>query len=224
MTRQAQPFDTATPFVLPTPPRATAAHRDTAVTAGARARPRGLDFPDIIARALIVGLFLSLAYRIGQDALVSGRPTGLLLLASELLVVLFTLVRRRTDDVDRRWRVRLIAGLSIAGPFLLRPGVGGGPSLEMVTATVSAIGLVIVVVAKMSLGRSFGLLPANRGIVSSGLYRLVRHPIYLGYLFTHGAFLAANPTWWNLLALAAADVALLVRSAYEEETLAHDPA
>lgn len=76
----------------------------------------------------------------------------------------------------------------------------------------------------MSLGRSFGLLPANRGIVSTGLYRLVRHPIYLGYLFTHGAYLAANPTWWNVLALATADVALLVRSAYEEETLGRDPA
>jgi protein-S-isoprenylcysteine O-methyltransferase Ste14 len=227
MTRDAQPFDAATPFNLPVranPPRATSVQRDTDVTAAARPRPRRLDFPDIIARALIVGLFLGLAYRIGQDALISGRPTGLLLLASELLVVVFTLVRRTADVVDRRWQVRLIAGLSIAGPFLLRPGVGSGPSVEMVTATVSAIGLAIVVVAKMSLGRSFGLLPANRGIVSSGLYRLVRHPIYLGYLFTHGAFLAANPSWWNIAALATADVALLVRSAYEEDTLLHDPA
>ena len=37
---------------------------------------------------------------------------------------------------------------------------------------------------KLSLGRSFGLMPANRGVVSTGMYRLVRHPIYLGYLVT----------------------------------------
>ncbi len=227
MTHNAPPLEATTSLGLSLPaprPTATSVEGTIGATPQAQLRPRRLDFPDIVARALIVGLFLGLAYRIGQDALVSGRPTGWLLLASELLVVVFTLVRRTSDTVDRRWRVRLIAGLSIAGPFLLRPGVGSGPSVEMVTATVSTIGLAIVVIAKMSLGRSFGLLPANRGIVSTGLYRLVRHPIYLGYLFTHGAYLAANPTWWNVLALATADVALLVRSAYEEETLGRDPA
>jgi protein-S-isoprenylcysteine O-methyltransferase Ste14 len=41
-------------------------------------------------------------------------------------------------------------------------------------------------------------MPANRGVVSSGLYRLVRHPIYMGYLITHAGFLLANPTVWNI--------------------------
>ena len=227
MTRTAQPFPATTPFVVPdraNPPRPSSVDGGTEGPPLAAHRRRRIDLPDLVARALIVGLFLGLAFRIGQDALTTGRPTGLLLLASELLVVVLTLARRKTDTVDRRWRTRLIAGVSILGPFLLRPSDGMGPSLEMMTATVSAVGLAIVVVAKMSLGRSFGLLPANRGIVSSGLYRLVRHPIYLGYLFTHGAFLVANPSWWNVAALATADVALLVRSAYEEDTLLQDPA
>jgi protein-S-isoprenylcysteine O-methyltransferase Ste14 len=67
------------------------------------------------------------------------------------------------------------------------------------------------------------LIPANRGIVSTGLYRLVRHPIYLGYLITHLAFVAANPGPWNLLVLVVSDVALLARAVCEEETLSHDP-
>jgi protein-S-isoprenylcysteine O-methyltransferase Ste14 len=227
MMRTVQPFPSTTPFVVPahaSPPRPSSAEGDRGARTPAAHRRRRIDLPDLVARALIVGLFLGLAFRIGQDALITGRPTGLLLLASELLVVVLTLVRRKTDTVDRRWRTRLIAGASIVGPFLLRPSDGMGLSLEMMTATVSAAGLAIVVIAKLSLGRSFGLLPANRGVVSSGLYRLVRHPIYLGYLFTHGAFLAANPSWWNVAALATADVALLVRSAYEEEILRQDPA
>ena len=35
-------------------------------------------------------------------------------------------------------------------------------------------------------------MPANRGIVCRGVYRLMRHPIYLGYFVTHIAFVAAN--------------------------------
>ena len=195
------------------------------VTARAsRQGPLTRDLGDSMARAIIAGLFLGLAYRIGQDVLESGRLTGLLLLGSELLVVVLTLARRRAHDIDRSWRVRLIAAVSIAGPFLLRPTSGIGPFLEVHTAPVACIGLAVVVVAKGALGRSFGLLPANRGVVSSGVYRVVRHPIYLGYLLTHVAFLTANPSWWNVVALGTADAALMVRASYEEMTLLRDPA
>ena len=82
----------------------------------------------------------------------------------------------------------------------------------------------MVIAGKLSLGRSFGLMPANRGVVSSGLYRLVRHPIYLGYLITHSGFLAANPTVWNIVMLVGADIALMWRAVCEEQTLGKDAA
>jgi protein-S-isoprenylcysteine O-methyltransferase Ste14 len=94
---------------------------------------------------------------------------------------------------------------------------------EALTVGISALGLLVVIAGKMSLGRSFGLMPANRGIVSSGLYRFVRHPIYLGYLITHAAYVAANPTAWNFAVLVVADLGLMARAVCEEETLARDP-
>ena len=69
---------------------------------------------------------------------------------------------------------------------------------ELATVLLSAVGLSVVIAGKVSLGRSFGLMPANRGIVSTGLYRLVRHPIYMGYLITHSGFVAREPDAWNL--------------------------
>ena len=95
---------------------------------------------------------------------------------------------------------------------------------ESVTVALSCVGLAIVIAGKAALGRSFALLPANRGIVSSGMYRLVRHPIYMGYLIAHVAYLLANPSVWNITALVLADAALLVRAVREEKTLALDPA
>jgi protein-S-isoprenylcysteine O-methyltransferase Ste14 len=88
---------------------------------------------------------------------------------------------------------------------------------------ISGMGLLLVVIGKVSLGRSFGLTPANRGVVSTGVYRFVRHPIYMGYLITHIGFVIANPLSWNLVILAAADVALMFRAVREEQTLALDP-
>ena len=94
---------------------------------------------------------------------------------------------------------------------------------EGITVALSCAGLAVVIAGKITLGRSFALLPANRGVVSSGIYGVVRHPIYMGYLLTHVAFLVASPTMFNLMALLVADAALLARAVCEEKTLALDP-
>lgn len=184
-------------------------------------KPLGCDLPDFASRVILGGLFASLTARLVADFLETGRITGLLLVASEALVVVLTIIRRPAVEVDRSWVARSVAALSILGPPLLAPA-SRAIAPDIVTAAVSACGLALVVAAKISLGRSFGVVPANRGIVRSGLYRFVRHPIYLGYLVTHGAFLAGNLTAWNFLVLAMSDIALVARSLVEERTLAND--
>jgi protein-S-isoprenylcysteine O-methyltransferase Ste14 len=178
---------------------------------------------DITARATVIVLFSFMATALGADFVATGRITGLLLLLSELLVVVMTVRRRSAAAVDRSIHARMLTLASMIGPPLLKPAHVMALAPESTTVALSLIGLTIVIAGKMTLGRSFGLIPANRGIVSSGLYRLVRHPIYLGYLFTHFAFVAANPSLWNFGILVAADAALLARAVCEEKTLAIDP-
>ncbi len=195
--------------------------RNQTRTAAARPASRQRDYGELVSKIAIVTLFSSMAMRLAQDAAQTGHITGLLLLASEGLVVALTIVRRNAGAVDRTWTARVLTMFATFGPPLVRPySVAFAP--ESVTITISAIGLGIVVLGKLSLGRSFGLVPANRGIVCSGMYRFVRHPIYLGYLLTHIGFVAANPADWNLCILAAADVALMMRAVREERTLAQD--
>ena len=177
---------------------------------------------DLTARAVIVVLFSLMAVRFGSDFIATGRVTVLFLLLSETLVVVLTVMRRSAATVDRSLRARVLMSVSTLGPPLLAPAaVAMVP--EAATIALSCAGLSVVIAGKVTLGRSFALLPANRGIVSSGVYGFVRHPIYLGYLITHVAFLAANPSLWNVVALLAADTALLARAACEEKTLALDP-
>ena len=81
-----------------------------------------------------------------------------------------------------------------------------------------------MVASKITLGRSFGLVPANRGVVVRGPYIFVRHPIYLGYLISHVAFFLAQPTMWNAAVILIGDGTLIVRALMEERILSRDAA
>ena len=177
-----------------------------------------------VAKVLIVMLFSAMVMRIARDVAVTHHTTGLLLLASEALVVVFTMIRRPAGTVDRTLSARILTIFSTFGPQFVRPASLHPLAPESFTLLLSATGLILCVAGKISLGRSFGLSPANRGVVSTGLYQFVRHPIYVGYLLTHVGFVIANPVPWNFFILATADVALLMRAIREEQTLALDPA
>ena len=179
---------------------------------------------ELAAKVIIVTLFSSMAMRLAEDSARTGHVTGILMLASEAMVVALTVVRRSAGSVDRTWQARVLTAFSTFGPPLVKPSSLDGIAPESVTLIIAAVGMIIVVCGKASLGRSFGLVPANRGVVSSGMYRFVRHPIYLGYLITHVGFVIANPLNWNWTVLIAADVALMFRAVLEERTLAKDDA
>jgi len=178
---------------------------------------------DMSSRVLVAALFFALAWRLGSDFVETQRPTDLLMLVGEALVVVLTCLRRPAQFVDRRTVVRIVTAVSLLSPLLVGPAESQALLSEAAAASLAGLGLAIVVGGKISLGWSFGLLPANRGVMERGLYRVVRHPIYLGYLLTHIPFLAAHPSGWNAAVLLAGDSALIIRALYEEQTLGRDP-
>jgi protein-S-isoprenylcysteine O-methyltransferase Ste14 len=177
---------------------------------------------DLLARATIVSLFTLLSVNIVANYMRTGQVTGLILLASESLVVVLTIARRRARVVDRSVVAAVMTTVSLIGPPLVRAGDAAPLASDAATVILSALGLGLVVIGKIALGRSFGLVPANRGVVVRGPYTLVRHPIYTGYLITHIAFLMAQPTRWNACVFLLADIALVLRALMEERVLSAD--
>jgi len=94
---------------------------------------------------------------------------------------------------------------------------------EKIGATLQFAGLLVQLYAKLSLGRSFGVLPATRGLVTHGAYRWLRHPIYFGYLIAHAGFLLSNLSLQNAVVLAVLYAAQILRIHREEEMLATLP-
>ena len=177
---------------------------------------------DLAARAVCAALFTLLSINLLAEFLRTGHITGMLLLTSESLIVVLTIARRRAQVVDRSFIAAAMTTLSVAGPPLLRASDAAPLAGDAVTAVMSSAGLVLVIVAKLTLGRSFGIAPANRGVVARGPYTIVRHPIYTGYVITHIAFVVAHPTLWNVTVVLVADSALIVRALLEERVLAAD--
>ena len=75
------------------------------------------------------------------------------------------------------------------------PGYEAWPEAGLVLVTLAA-GLSLV--SLLTMGRVFGVRPALRGLVTSGPYRFVRHPMYLSYVV---ADIGVNLQEWNFVTL-----------------------
>jgi protein-S-isoprenylcysteine O-methyltransferase Ste14 len=175
-------------------------------------------------RLFVVSMFALLVSRVCTSVAHGLNPFNLLLLVSEGLVVVLVMAHRVARSVSVKPLDWLLAFAATAGPLLVRPG--GAPPLvaPALAAGLMLTGIVFQVISKLTLRRSFGIAPANRGLIVAGPYKLVRHPIYASYLLSQTGFLLLNATVWNVCVLAASLLVQLFRIAAEERLLAYDEA
>lgn len=177
--------------------------------------PRLLDTGERVAMLILYGW---LVYRFAGS--LAETPANIMVMASEGLIAAMVLLRRPTDQISLRpmdWVTGALGGFL---PMLVVPAHGGLAA----GAVLLAVGFVISIGAKLSLRRSFGLIAANRGVKRSGLYALVRHPMYLGYVIAYTGTLMLNPSIWNAVLLALWFGFEIVRIYSEEAVLMKDPA
>lgn len=174
-----------------------------------------------LLRAFAVILMAFIVARWGHAWWVDpSRWTALLLLISEGYTLALILVARRAIARDLAPLAMVATIYACGAAVLLAPDNTIRLAPEAVGATLQLVSLAWVFIAKIALGRSFGLLPAQRGLVMVGPYRIVRHPIYFGYLVGHIGFLLANFSWRNAAVLALLYVAQVIRILREESVLA----
>lgn len=148
-------------------------------------------------------------------------PQVVLVLACELVGVFFLLIQRR-GTWSSSFYTTSIAFLGTGAALLVYP-VGSEIAPVWLTFPLITLGTAISLYAKLSLRRSFGLIPANRGVKVGGAYRFVRHPMYSGYVMNHIGLLLVYFSAWNVCVYLVTWTLLYLRAVEEEKFLMQDP-
>jgi protein-S-isoprenylcysteine O-methyltransferase Ste14 len=150
----------------------------------------------------------------------SHRLIGAMFFLEQAWFVALFLIRRPPRVVSDHAGAWLLAAAGTFGGLLLRPqgahpewGVQAGLGLQL-------LGLALAVASLAALGRSFGFVAADRGLVTCGPYAVVRHPVYAAYVLIQCGYVLQAVSVRNIAVLAVATGCNVGRAICEERVLA----
>ncbi len=183
------------------------------VTTGSSLRGFRLAFTNL----LLASLFMLFAIAQAKSFLENPRLSVFLIVVTETIVAVFLIIRRNPDKTEHTWQTWITTTCGTLAPFLLRPIEATDDLLLGEILQITAFAMQIA--ALLYLNRSFGLLPAHRGVKSGGLYSWVRHPLYTAYMIMFLGYWINNQSLNNAAVIVAGTAFLVMRIHYEEALL-----
>lgn len=162
-------------------------------------------------------------------------------LAFSLLALLLPIVRMRLqhgvwgvarprDPVHRVMVQTLLSTVALFFAWSIGVGLLPGAALHIWSAppilgqlgvVLGVLGLLVVIVAQFGMGASWriGVPEEKTGLVTTGLFALVRHPIYTGLYALLGAVLLLAPSPWTVMGALWLGSLLVLQARLEEAHL-----
>jgi len=162
-----------------------------------------------------VWLFLVLNQAINSSFPYSTSTLGLVLI-NTVAMVLF-MVRRDPSKVAGK----LDGAIALAGTFSASflKDAGQLQDSHLLPTAIQAAAITGWGLSLMALGRSFGVVPADRGLVRHGPYRFVRHPVYAFETLFFLGYLLAVPTLRSFIVIPIWLALQIVRIVREERII-----
>jgi protein-S-isoprenylcysteine O-methyltransferase Ste14 len=181
----------------------------------------GTENSKIVSNFLLGSFFMLAVIFLAKQYALTRQPSIILNIIFYSLSVVCAFTRRPAKKADLRLFSWLFTFAGIALPLLLLPD---GNNEFLVGYVMQIGGIMISILGLISINRSFGLVAAHRGIVSNGLYRFVRHPLYFSYEISMIGFIANNFNLYNIFLFFVHLGCQLQRIRYEENLLSEDSA
>jgi protein-S-isoprenylcysteine O-methyltransferase Ste14 len=158
--------------------------------------------------------FDSKAFALGLSILAIG-------LYSLMIACLYVLRLRPVNKFAGAWpcAAAILGGFLMSGLLLLNPRTDLPLGAQIAASALVLVGNAFAVLILLRLGRSFSILPEGRRLVTTGPYRIVRHPLYLAEAVATLGVLINFLSPWALVLVTTQIVLQLVRIRYEERVL-----
>jgi protein-S-isoprenylcysteine O-methyltransferase Ste14 len=131
-------------------------------------------------------------------------------------LVAYWLTGRRSERLAAPLYQKAVAWLSALLPLALQVECSPG----YLPVGISLAGLALVIWSLFSLGNSFGIAPADRGLVRRGPYLYLRHPMYAGELLALLGAVWSSWSAWNIAIWTVLLSAVWLRIFWEQRLLA----
>jgi len=139
-----------------------------------------------------------------------------------VLAALF-LTRTRASVVTMNpahWIVALIT--SFSGFFFVKGNASPSQACVLASQALIFCATVLEGAAVVTLGRSFGFLPALRQVRTGFIYKIIRHPMYLGCILVRLTYCVRNALLSNFILFALIVFLYAIRTKQEEEILSNN--
>jgi protein-S-isoprenylcysteine O-methyltransferase Ste14 len=137
-----------------------------------------------------------------------------------MIAFLYALRLQTKSTASGAWpcAAAILGGFLLSGLLLLDP-----PDLpfglQLAACLLVLAGNLFAVYILTHLGRSFSIIPQSRKLVTSGPYKVVRHPLYLAEAVATLGVMISFLSPWALLLVAAQVILQIVRIHYEEKVM-----
>jgi protein-S-isoprenylcysteine O-methyltransferase Ste14 len=121
-----------------------------------------------------------------------------ILLFYPLSGIIWFFLREKENKGEVYWPSRIFAFLVRFSPILLTSPFMT-KTITPKAAYITSLGALIVIASIWNLNFSYGWVPANRGVKTEGLYKIVRHPMYLGHSIMLTGWLLLYGSLFNLI-------------------------
>jgi protein-S-isoprenylcysteine O-methyltransferase Ste14 len=148
------------------------------------------------------------------NQVMTGEWWALPLFAHAMLSACMLVLHRKTSRHAPLLK-RLVAWASALLPFAIQVN----NSVPVVNRFLSLSGVVIAIWTIATLGKSFDVSPADRGLVKHGPYKWLRHPMYASELFSVMVIVIVDLSWRNILVTLVLVATLFLRIQWEEKII-----